>query len=137
MVVWDKIVFKFSDKFGNLDYKIWVPDYPHILLIRKNSYTIYVRCESNETFKKEEKMTKQERLLEAFQNGEQLTAKQITARFGVKNPTATVSDLRYNGFAIYANEHKDTKGRVTTKYRLGKPSREIVAAGYRALAMGL
>lgn len=82
-------------------------------------------------------MTKQERLLEAFQNGEQLTAKQITARFGVKNPTATVSDLRYNGFAIYANEHKDTKGRVTTKYRLGKPSREIVAAGYRALAMGL
>lgn len=82
-------------------------------------------------------MTKQERLLEAFQNGEQLTAKQITARFGVKNPTATVSDLRYNGFAIYANEHKDTKGRVTTKYRMGKPSREIVAAGYRALAMGI
>ena len=82
-------------------------------------------------------MTKQERLLEALQNGEALTAKQITARFGVKNPTATVSDLRYSGFAIYANEHKDTKGRVTTKYRLGKPSRAIVAAGYRALAMGL
>lgn len=81
--------------------------------------------------------TKQGRLLEAFQKGEELTAKQISARFGIKNPTATVSDLRYEGFALYANKHKDSKGRVTTKYRLGKPSRKIVAAGYRALALGL
>ena len=83
-------------------------------------------------------VTKQARLLEAFKNGEKLTAKQITARFGVKNPTATVSDLRlHGGYAIYANKHKDTKGRISTKYRLGNPSRAIVAAGYRALALGL
>ena len=79
--------------------------------------------------------TKSQALLEAFQNGEQLTAKQITHRFGIANPTATVSDLRLRGgFAIYANEHKDTKGRISTKYRLGSPSRKVVAAGYRALA---
>ena len=36
--------------------------------------------------------TKQTRLIEAFQNGQELTAKQITQRFGVKNPTATISD---------------------------------------------
>lgn len=78
--------------------------------------------------------TKQARLLEALRNGEQLTAKQISARFGVKNPTATVSDLRYAGFAVYANQHKDTKGRVTTKYRLGTPSRAVIAAGFRALS---
>lgn len=82
-------------------------------------------------------VTKQSRLLEALQNGEQLTAKQIAARFGIANPTATVSDLRFAGFAVYANKHVDTKGRVSTKYRLGRPSREIVAAGYRALAMGI
>jgi predicted ArsR family transcriptional regulator len=81
--------------------------------------------------------SKQERLLEAFQNGEQMTAAQIKQRFSIANPTATVSDLRYEGFAIYANKHTDTKGRTTTKYRLGTPSREIVAAGYRALALGL
>ena len=79
-------------------------------------------------------MTKQSRLLQALQNGEQLTAAQIKARFGIANPTATVSDLRYSGFAVYANQHKDTKGRVTTKYRLGTPSRAVVAAGFRALA---
>ena len=81
--------------------------------------------------------TKSGKLLEALQSGEKLTAKQITARFGIKNPTATVSDLRFSGYAIYANQHKDTKGRQTTKYRLGNPSRRIVAAGYRAMAAGL
>ena len=78
--------------------------------------------------------TKTGKLLAALKSGEELTAKQITARFGIANPTATVSDLRYSGFAVYANKHTDTKGRVSTKYRLGRPSREVVAAGYRALA---
>jgi predicted transcriptional regulator len=79
--------------------------------------------------------TKSQRLVEALQNGEELTAKQIRARFGIANPTATISDLRLrSGFAVYANERKDTKGRVTTKYRMGRPSRAVVAAGYRALA---
>lgn len=80
--------------------------------------------------------TKQGRLLEALKSGEQLTAKQIKARFGIANPTATVSDLRYAGFAVYANDRKTSNGTVT-KYRLGSPSREIVAAGYRALSLGL
>ena len=99
---------------------------------------IYIRCENNEFFKGNKMtLTKQARVLEALQNGEQLTAKQISARFGVKNPTATISDIRFSGYAIYANPSKDTKGRVTTKYRIGKPSRAIVAAGYRAMALGL
>jgi predicted ArsR family transcriptional regulator len=82
-------------------------------------------------------VTKQERLLEALRNGEQLTAAQIKARFGIANPTATVSDLRFNGFAVYANRRTDSNGRTTTKYRLGTPSRAVVAAGYKALAAGL
>lgn len=82
-------------------------------------------------------ITKQARLLEAFKNGEQLTAKQIATRFGIANPTATVSDLRFSGFAVYANPRTNSKGQTLTKYRLGTPSREVVAAGYRALAAGL
>jgi hypothetical protein len=82
-------------------------------------------------------ITKQARLLEAFKNGEQLTAKQIATRFGIANPTATVSDLRFSGFAVYANQRTNSKGQTYTKYRLGTPSREVVAAGYRALAAGL
>lgn len=82
-------------------------------------------------------MTKQQRLLEALQNGEQLTAKQISSRFDIKNPTATVSDLRFAGFAVYANKRTNRRGETFTKYRLGRPSRQVVAAGYKALALGL
>jgi predicted transcriptional regulator len=79
-------------------------------------------------------MSKQENILGALMEGQRLTGKQLTARFGVANPRATVSALRMKGYAIYLNSHKDTKGRVTQKYRLGTPSKRVVAAGYRALA---
>lgn len=78
-----------------------------------------------------------QRVLTALQSGESLTAKQIAARFKVASPRKIVSNIRYEGYAVYLNKHTDTKGRITHKYRIGKPSREIVAAGYRALAMGV
>lgn len=70
-------------------------------------------------------------------NKEKLTAKQISARYGVANPYDTVYTLRMEGYAIHCEEYVDSKGRVTNKYRLGTPSREVVAAGYKALAAGL
>lgn len=70
-------------------------------------------------------------------NGEELTAKQIASRFNIANPHDAVYDLRQNGYAIYLNEHEDSNGRVTKKYRAGRPSRELIAAGYRAMAAGL
>jgi predicted ArsR family transcriptional regulator len=79
-------------------------------------------------------VTKQSRLLEALQGGEQLTAKQIAHRFEIANPTATISSLRFAGFAVYANKRTNSRGDTYTKYRLGKPSRAVVAAGYRALS---
>jgi predicted transcriptional regulator len=75
-----------------------------------------------------------DRVLEILKAGEQLTAKQITARFKIANPHATISSLRMKGYAIYLNEHKNAKGEVSKKYRLGNPTREIVAAGIKALA---
>ena len=84
----------------------------YVLYENRKYRIIYVRCANNEILK-ENKMTetKQARVLEALQKGEQLTAKQIAARFSVANPTATISNLRFSGYAVYANEHTDTKGR--------------------------
>ena len=82
-------------------------------------------------------MTKQDKVLHALKNGEELTAKQIKARFGAGNPTALISSLRFKGYAVYANTRKDTKGRETVKYRMGNPRRAIVAAGDKAVAAGL
>ena len=79
-------------------------------------------------------MSKMERVLEVLSTGEELTAKQIEARYGVGNARSTVSALRMKGYPIYANTRTDTKGRVKTKYRLGSPSKVVIAAGYKALA---
>ena len=111
----------------------------YILYDKRIYRIIYTRCENNEIFK-ENKMnvTKQTALLEALKNGEELTAKQITSRFGIANPTATVSDLRIRGgFAVYANKRTNKRGETFTKYRLGTPTRAVVAAGYRAMALGM
>lgn len=110
----------------------------YVLLNETRYRIIYVRCENNELLK-ENKMnvTKQTRVLEALQSGEELTAKQISARFGIKNPTATISNIRLSGFAVYANKRTNKLGGTFTKYRLGQPSRELVAAGYRAMSLGI
>lgn len=79
-------------------------------------------------------MTKTEKVLTALRNGEELTAKQIASRFSVGNPAEVVRQLRLKGFAIYSNPSVNSKGEIKNFYRLGTPSRAIVAAGYRALA---
>ena len=78
--------------------------------------------------------SKSARVLAALESGEELTGKQIASRFSVGNPRALVSSLRMNGYAVYANQRTDTKGRVKTKYRIGTAPRSVVAAGYRAMA---
>ena len=75
-------------------------------------------------------VTKTDRVLAAFKAGEELTAKQIAARFSVKHPASVVRNLRGSGYAIYCNEKKNSKGAVKNFYRLGTPSRAMVAAAY-------
>lgn len=82
-------------------------------------------------------VSKSAKFLAALQNGEELTAKQIRSRYNVGNVRATVSALRMKGFPIYLNKRSSVfEGVKTTysKYRIGTPSRAVVAAGYRALA---
>ena len=82
-------------------------------------------------------LTKQAKLTEALQRGEELTVDDISNRFDIANPTATISKIRFSGVPVYANRVKLGNGREVTKYRVGKASRRVVAAGYRALAAGL
>lgn len=82
--------------------------------------------------------TKQGKLFKALViDGETLSESQIQKRFGIKNPTATISVIRNRGYAVYANQRKAGNGVQVTEYQHGTPSRKIVAAGYKALALGL
>ena len=77
--------------------------------------------------------SKREKILAALQAGEELTAKQMTQRFGVGDAVREVNRLRHEGYAIYLNSYKPPR-RVTKKFRLGTPTRAVVAAGYQALS---
>jgi hypothetical protein len=81
--------------------------------------------------------TKTFKLFTALRNGDSVSASQAAKRFGIKNIAAEVSRIRQSGHAVYANSRKAGNGVMVTEYGLGKPSRRLVAAGYRALALGI
>jgi hypothetical protein len=83
------------------------------------------------------KETKTYRLFEALQAGEKVTASEASKRFGIKNISAEASRIRSHGYAVYANTRKAGNGVNVTSYEIGKPSRNIVALGYKAQAMGI
>ena len=81
--------------------------------------------------------TKTYKLFNALYNGEAVSASQAEKRFGIKNISAEVSRVRQAGYAVYANSRKAGNGVKVTEYVIGKPSRKLIAAGYRAMALGL
>lgn len=72
------------------------------------------------------------RLLNALTSGEELTARQIEVRYGVASGRGLVHSLRSQGYAVYLNRRTNSKGETTLKYRLGTPSRAMVAAAFNA-----
>jgi hypothetical protein len=83
------------------------------------------------------KETKTFKLFTALQSGQKLTASEASKRFGIKNISAEASRIRQHGYAVYANSRVAGNGVTVTEYELGKPSRNIVALGYKAQAMGI
>jgi len=81
--------------------------------------------------------TKTYKLFKALHSGEAVTPFAAQSRFGIKNMSAEVSRIRQAGYAVYANSRKAGNGIQVTEYAMGKPSRRLVAAGYRAIQLGL
>tara|TARA_R110000796_G_scaffold50357_1_gene119196 strand:- start:628 stop:888 length:261 start_codon:yes stop_codon:yes gene_type:complete len=80
------------------------------------------------------KTTQAAKVATALVNGAELTAKQISARYGVKNVRAVISQLRSEGFSIYLNKRVSSfDGESYMKYMIGTPTKAIIAAGYKAL----
>ena len=80
-------------------------------------------------------MTNREKILAALQSGEELTVSK-SLRFGVGDAVREVNRLRHEGYAIYLNSYT-TPRRTTKKFRLGTPTRAVVAAGYQVLSQQL
>ena len=83
------------------------------------------------------KGTKTHKLFTAMKNGEKVTASQAEKRFGIKNISADVSRIRQAGFAVYANTRTAGNYVQVTEYEIGQPTRKLIAAGYKAMQLGL
>ena len=79
-------------------------------------------------------VTKTAKVSAALESGVELTGKQIESRYNVANARALISSLRMQGYAVYLNKRTNGFGETYSKYRLGTPTRSVVAAGYQALA---
>ena len=70
------------------------------------------------------KLSKKQKVLNLLSKGENVTWKTLRKRFDLVSPTIMIDTLKREGHCIYTNS--TAKG---VAYRLGAPSKEIIAAG--------
>ena len=73
-------------------------------------------------------LSKRQKVLNLLSKGESVTWKTLRNKFDLVSPRALVDTLRAEGNMIYVN--KTAKG---TSYRMGVPTKAIIAAGIKKL----
>jgi hypothetical protein len=74
------------------------------------------------------KLSKRAKVINLLASGESVSWKTLRTKFDLVSPRALIDTLRAEGNMIYVN--KSAKG---TSYRMGQPTKAIVAAGIKAL----
>ena len=73
-------------------------------------------------------LSKKQKVLNLLTKGENVAWSTIQTRFDLESPRSMVDTLRAEGYMIYGNRVNGKK-----YYRMGTPTRAIVAAGIKAL----
>ena len=74
------------------------------------------------------KLSKTEKIRNLFNKGSDVSWKQLRNTYDLRSPAAMVGKLRNEGMMIY--ENRSSKG---VSYRVGTPSKAIIAAGINAV----
>jgi hypothetical protein len=84
------------------------------------------------------KISAKDRMLTALKSGNTFTVNQARRRFGVKNVSQRIQELREEGWPIYTNVKSRFDGSRYNSYRMGSPNADMrkaiakVYAGARA-----
>ena len=73
-------------------------------------------------------LSKKQKVLNLLNKGENVAWSTIQTRFDLESPRSMIDTLRAEGYMIYGNRVNGKK-----YYRMGTPTRAIVAAGIKAL----
>ena len=68
------------------------------------------------------------KFLNGLLRGESVTWKHAQSKFNLSRPRAVVDKIREEGHCVYINKNKSG-----TYYRIGTPSKALIAAGFAAL----
>ena len=68
------------------------------------------------------------KFLNALLRGDSVTWKEAQTKFNLSRPRAVVDKIREEGHCVYINKNKSG-----TYYRIGTPSKALIAAGFAAL----
>ncbi len=71
------------------------------------------------------KLTKKQKVLNLLSKGQPVTWGSLRTRFDLTSPRAMIDQLRTEGHMVYIN----TTSTGGTTYRMGKPTKSIIAAG--------
>ncbi len=74
------------------------------------------------------KLSKTQKVLNLLNTGKDITWKSLRQKFDLRSPTSMIGKLRNQGVMIYTNKSKSG-----VSYRVGTPSKAVIAAGQRAL----
>jgi hypothetical protein len=75
-------------------------------------------------------LTKKQKVLNLLSTGKNVTWKTLRTKFDLTSPRSLVDTLRNEGNCIYVNTTADGQ----TAYRLGEPSKGVIAAGLKAIS---
>ena len=78
------------------------------------------------------KLSKKQKVLNLLSKGQPVFWKTLRSRFDLVSPRAMIDTLRSEGHMIYINQNTGTNGN-NTSYRVGTPTKAIVAAGIQKL----
>jgi hypothetical protein len=74
------------------------------------------------------KVSKTQKVLNLLTSGKEITWKTLRQKFDLRSPASMIGKLRNQGLMIYTN-----KSKAGVSYRVGTPSKAVIAAGQRAL----
>tara|TARA_E500000178_G_scaffold321405_1_gene345258 strand:+ start:71 stop:454 length:384 start_codon:yes stop_codon:yes gene_type:complete len=97
------------------------------LFVKDELVTVKVTKRTAET-RGRKKLSKKQKVLNLLQKGENVAWSTIQNKFDLESPRSMIDTLRAEGYMVYGNK---VAGR--TYYRIGAPTRAIVAAGIKAL----
>ena len=78
------------------------------------------------------KLSKKQKVLNLLSKGQPVFWKTLRSRFDLVSPRAMIDTLRSEGHMIYINTNTGTNGN-NTSYRVGTPTKAIIAAGIQKL----